>query len=99
MPHMFLKLPFNKRKQSRFLNHFDNLQSYILEGNKIYFSLQRFKKNVWKVSRNLSLYQILFGALISMELQHGSAEEGYYPHELLLGYEVCQMKGTLIGVS
>ena len=21
--------------------------------------------------------------------------EGYYPHELILGYEVCQMKGTL----
>ena len=30
---------------------------------------------------------------------HGSAEEGYYPHELILGYEVCQRKGTLIGVS
>ena len=27
--------------------------------------------------------------------QHGSAEEGYYPHELLLEYEVCQIKGTL----
>ena len=30
---------------------------------------------------------------------NGSAEEGYYPHELLLGYEVCKMKGTHIGVS
>ena len=30
---------------------------------------------------------------------HGSAMEGYYPHELKLGYEICQMKGTLIGVS
>ena len=29
------------------------------------------------------------------ELIHGSAIEGYYPHELILGYEVCQMKGTL----
>ena len=31
-------------------------------------------------------------------LIHGSAMEGYYPHELILGYEICQMKGTLIGV-
>ena len=30
---------------------------------------------------------------------HGSAMEGYYPHELILRYEVCQMKGTLIGFS
>ena len=29
---------------------------------------------------------------------HGSAMEGYYPHELVMGYEVCQMKGTLIRV-
>ena len=29
---------------------------------------------------------------------HGSAMEGYYPHELILGYEVCQMKGTLIDI-
>ena len=26
---------------------------------------------------------------------HGSAEEGYCHHELLLGYEVYQMKGNL----
>ena len=32
-------------------------------------------------------------------MPHGSVMEGYYPHELILGYEVCQMKGTLIGVS
>ena len=31
--------------------------------------------------------------------RHGSVEEGYYPHELILGYGVCQMKSTLIGVS
>ena len=30
---------------------------------------------------------------------HGSGEVGYYPHELILGYEVCQMKGTHMGVS
>ena len=30
---------------------------------------------------------------------HGSAMKEYYPHELILGNEVCQMKGTLIGVS
>ena len=35
----------------------------------------------------------------STKVVHGSAKEGYYPHELILGYEVCQMKGTLIGVS
>ena len=26
---------------------------------------------------------------------HGSAEEGYYPNELILGYEVCQRKEQL----
>ena len=31
------------------------------------------------------------------QMVHGSAKEGYYPHELILGYEVCQMKGKLIG--
>ena len=30
---------------------------------------------------------------------YGSAMEEYYPHELILGYEVWPMKGTLIGVS
>ena len=30
-------------------------------------------------------------------MPHGSVMEGYYPHELILGYEVCRMKGTLIG--
>ena len=32
-------------------------------------------------------------------MSHGSAKEGYYPNEIILGYEVYQMKGTLIGVS
>ena len=31
--------------------------------------------------------------------RHGSAMEGYYPHESILGYEMCQIKGTLIEVS
>ena len=37
--------------------------------------------------------------LFRIHLIHGSAMEGYYPHELILGYEVWQMKGTLIGIS
>ena len=36
---------------------------------------------------------------IEPKTPHGSAMKGYYPHELILGYEVCQMKGTHIGVS
>ena len=42
------------------------------------------------------LYQAGF---FSIERSHGSAVEGYYPHELILGYDICQMKGTHIGVS
>ena len=42
---------------------------------------------------NVFLQELLKG------IAHNSAMEGYYPHELILVYEVCQMKGTLIGVS
>ena len=35
----------------------------------------------------------------TVHILHGSAMEGYYPHELILGYEICQMKGTIIEVS
>ena len=40
----------------------------------------------YSIIRTIVVYGIVYGV-------HGSAEE------LILGYEVCQMKGTLIGVS
>ena len=47
---------------------------------------------------NIVYYWMLFWGK-SLPLGHGSAEKGYYPYELILGYEICQMKGTHIGVS
>ena len=32
-------------------------------------------------------------------ISHGSAMEGHYPHEMILGYEVCHMKGTVENTS
>ena len=49
--------------------------------------------------RKISQQNLFFSQ--RQDVQHGSAMEGYYPHELIVRYEVCQIKGTytLIGVS
>ena len=87
----FEKKTFCKNGQ-RALTFFPFLEFSLCSGNVGTIFWETIWKFCWVIDKEiLPEIQVLHQGV------HGSAKKGYYPHELILGYEVCQMKGTLVG--